>query len=509
MFKLPPLQYKDAFSSNFPDYLLASPDYVPASSGKTYSSSSNSFGLVPIALPTLSLFHDDPYMKVLQAFYTEKSPIPPLIFTPPSSMLNPQEFFLPEEFSSPKKQGHNQSSSSTSTLPQAFEIRESSRKTSMERHEEQIEGILNHLDELSLDRIKHIEDKIKGLGQASASEAPAMTQASIKKLVVDSVATPLEIQAATMANANNANRNPEPREALVARKCSYKEFMSCQPFNFKGSEGAIRLIRWFERTELVFSHSKYTEDCKVKFATEEAINIAQRLMDQNRRQEAVKAYAATPAENNSSFDVVIGMDWLSKYHAKILFDEKVVHIPIDGETLIVRDEKRQGDIPVVKEFPVVFPENLPGLPPVRQVEFQIDLIPGRVPVAHTPYRLAPLEMQELSNQLQELIDRGFIRPSVIRFGNQGKLNPRYIGPFKILERIGPVAYKLELPEELSNVHSTLHVSNLKKCISDESLIIPMKELQLDDKLNFVEEPVEIMDREIKQLRQSRILIVKV
>nr|GEW67884.1 putative reverse transcriptase domain-containing protein [Tanacetum cinerariifolium] len=82
-------------------------------------------------------------------------------------------------------------------------------------------------------------------------------------------------------------------------------------------------------------------------------------------------------------------------------------------------------------------------------------------------------------------------------------------PFEILKRIGPVAYKLELPKELSNVHNTFRVSNLKKCLSDESLIIPMKELKLDDKLNFVEEPEEIMDREIKQLRQSRIPIIKV
>ncbi|GJU31083.1 putative nucleotidyltransferase, ribonuclease H [Tanacetum coccineum] len=126
-----------------------------------------------------------------------------------------------------------------------------------------------------------------------------------------------------------------------------------------------------------------------------------------------------------SFDVVIGMDWLSKYHAKILCDEKVVHIPINGETLIFEvieimekksDEKKLEDIPVVKEFPDVFPEDLPGLPPVRQVEFQIDLIPGAAPVARTPYRLAPSEMQELSNQLQELTDRGFIRPSTSPWG---------------------------------------------------------------------------------------------
>ncbi|GJU92761.1 hypothetical protein Tco_1317517 [Tanacetum coccineum] len=139
----PTFDIEDAFSSNFPDYIPASPDYVPASPGKTYSSSSNnSFGVVPIVSPTLSLFHDDPYMKVMHAYYAKESPIPPPTIVPPSTMLspmfNPQEFFLPEELFS--------------------------RKTSLERHEEQIEEILNHLDELSLDRIEHIEDKIEGLG---------------------------------------------------------------------------------------------------------------------------------------------------------------------------------------------------------------------------------------------------------------------------------------------------------------------------------------------------------
>ncbi|KAD3067059.1 hypothetical protein E3N88_34939 [Mikania micrantha] len=98
---------------------------------------------------------------------------------------------------------------------------------------------------------------------------------------------------------------------------------------------------------------------------------------------------------------------------------------------------------------------------------------------------------------------------VVRFGKKGKLAPRYVGPFEILERIGPVAYKLKLPQELGGVHDTFHVSNLKKCLSDESLHIPLEEVSLDNKLHFIEEPIEIMDREIKKLKQSRIPIVKV
>ncbi|GKA60932.1 putative reverse transcriptase domain-containing protein [Tanacetum coccineum] len=98
---------------------------------------------------------------------------------------------------------------------------------------------------------------------------------------------------------------------------------------------------------------------------------------------------------------------------------------------------------------------------------------------------------------------------VVRFGKRGKLNPRYVGPFKVLEKVGSVAYKLELPQELSRVHNTFHVSNLKKCYSDEPLAVPLEGLHVDDKLCFVEEPVEIMDREVKRLKQSRIPIVKV
>ncbi|GKF34720.1 hypothetical protein Tco_0107920 [Tanacetum coccineum] len=154
------------------------------------------------------------------------------------------------------------------------------------------------------------------------------------------------------------------------------------------------------------------------------------------------------------------MDWLAKYQAVIVCAEKIVRIPWGNETLIIHDDgsnqgnatrlniisctktqkymqkgfpiflahvtakevedksekKRLEDVPIVRDFPDVSPEDLPGLPPTRQVEFQIDLVPGAAPVAWAPYRLAPSEMKELSDQLKEMSDKGFIRPSSSPWG---------------------------------------------------------------------------------------------
>ncbi|GJT73385.1 putative reverse transcriptase domain-containing protein [Tanacetum coccineum] len=122
-----------------------------------------------------------------------------------------------------------------------------------------------------------------------------------------------------------------------------------------------------------------------------------------------------------------------------------------------------------------------------------------------------LAQRSSTRQLRRSFKSRAVSPwkGVIRFGKRGKLNPRNIGPFKIIDKVGIVAYQLELPGQLSRVHITFHVSNLKKCMSDKPLVIPLDEIQIDDKLHFIEELVKIIDREVKRLKQSYILIVKV
>nr|GEV13936.1 reverse transcriptase domain-containing protein [Tanacetum cinerariifolium] len=862
----PTSDIEDAFSSNFPDYILASSDYVSASPGKTfYESLNDSFSLVPIASPTLSLFHDDPYMKVMHAYYTKESSIPPPVIMPSSSMISPmfnlEEFFLPEELFPPKKRGR------------------------LEKGRVIIQQDFDNLEtELQENRAKVAKLQRKMPPKmTSTSAAPAMTQDAIRQLVANSVTAALEAQASTMANTDNLNRNTRPRETPVAKRGNYKEFISCQPFYFNGTEGAVGLIRWFERTKSVFSRSNCAEENKVTFATvkkmedklynlivkgndlktyirrfqelavlcpnmvpnteklmevfiegllqsiegtvtaskpqtlKESINLAQRLMDQikkcgsmqgtsdhqrkfddrrssnnnnypnnrvknyqnncnnnsnrnndyhqqqNRRLKTFRSYAATPTKNNGytrnrplckkctlhhtgpcivkcnacnnvghrtrnyrnkgpatgsnqqpvlvichtcgekghyanqfpktnnnahertyllrdknahrdpnvvtgmfllnkhlvkvlfdsgadkcfvsislasmlnippitldttydiemangnlvgtntsiqgctltllnqpfeidlmpiklgSFDVVIGIDWLSKYHAKIIYDEKVVHIPtrlnliscIKTERYISRgcqvfiaqvmekksDEKGLEDIPVVREFPKVFPGELPGLPPVRQVEFQIELVPGAAPkLCEAPILALPegsndfvvycdashqdksttyhLEIDGQSERtIQTLED--MLRAHVIDFGKgwekhlpliEFSYNNNYhasikAASFKTLygqKYRSPVCWakvkdvQLTRPEKIHETTKKIvqirqrlqaardrQRSYANKCLSDESLVIQIKELQIDDNLNFVEEPVEIMDRKVKQLKQSRIPIVKV
>ncbi|GJX24749.1 putative reverse transcriptase domain-containing protein [Tanacetum coccineum] len=162
-------------------------------------------------------------------------------------------------------------------------------------------------------------------------------------------------------------------------------------------------------------------------------------------------------------------------------------------------------------LPLVGDVQLTGPEIVHETTEKIIQIKSRIQVArdcqksYADVRRNPIEFQVGDKVMLKLLPL----KRVICFGKRGRLNPRYIGPFKVLAKVGTVSYRLELPQQLSKVYSTFHVSNLKKCLSDESLVIPLDEIHIDDKLHFVEEPVKIMDREVKRLNQRCIPIIKV
>nr|GEW15481.1 reverse transcriptase domain-containing protein [Tanacetum cinerariifolium] len=236
----PTTEIEDAFSSNFSDYTMASPNYFPASPGNISPDPPDNLSKYLLASLAILPFHDMQAYNVV----ANKPPIPPqdpitppTILTPssvlpPSLLFDPWYFFVFEELLPPKKQIHTPSSSSTT-------LSNSSRKQAC---------------------------ILMPPKRTSASEASAMTHVAIRKLVADSVAIALEAQAATMTSTNNPNRNSGPRKTHVAKKCTYEKFMSCQPFYFNDTEGAVGLIHWFKRIESVFSRSNCAKKNKVKFA---------------------------------------------------------------------------------------------------------------------------------------------------------------------------------------------------------------------------------------------------
>nr|GEV87420.1 putative reverse transcriptase domain-containing protein [Tanacetum cinerariifolium] len=406
--------------------------------------------------------------------------------------------------------------------------------------------------------------------RASTSEAPTMTQAAIRKLVVDNVTASLEAQAAMMVNAHNPNRNTGHTGIPVVKTGNYKEFI-CQPFYFNGAEGAVGLIRWFERTESVFSRSRSTTTTVTPIPTtaiiainhnriegkklskpmlphqlktivpvaqtpyrlapsemQEVSNQLQELTDQGfirprlhvdpAKIEAVKSWTSPTTPTEVSQFLGLAGYYRIFIEAPILAlpkgnDEFVIYCDVSlqglGAILMQREKviayaSRQlkpheenytthdlelGEVVEVGDIQLTGPEI------IHETTEKIMQIRQRLEAArdqqrsYANIRQKPLEFQVGDHVMLKISPR----KGIFRFGKRGKLNPRYIGPFKMVERIGPVAYKLKLPKELSNIHNTFNISNLKKCLSNESLIILMKELQIDDKLNFVEELVEIMD----------------
>nr|GEX24522.1 putative reverse transcriptase domain-containing protein [Tanacetum cinerariifolium] len=204
------------------------------------------------------------------------------------------------------------------------------------------------------------------------------------------------------------------------------------------------------------------------------------------------------------------------------FDMSTIYYPqTDGQSertiQMLEDMLHACVIDFVKGWDIHFPlaevgdSQLIGLEIVHEITKKIIQIKRQIQAAHDcQKRYADMRQKPLKFQVG---DRVMLKVSpwkrVIRFGKRGNLNPRYIGPFKILAKVGTVAYQLELPEKLNRVHNTFPVSNLKKCLSNETQVISLDEIHIDDKLYFIEEPVEIIDREIKRLKKIHISMVKV
>ncbi|GJZ51152.1 hypothetical protein Tco_0605667 [Tanacetum coccineum] len=254
----PTANLEDVFSSNFPNYVPpVSPDYVPASPGKTYS----------------TIKRHEEQIQGIQCYLEE---IPPEHFEQIENGiegLGKGTIIIQRDFdalAAELQQAHTQITklqrkqigSNHKISLARYRIAELAEVINdMEtRHQEDIEKLMNSIIELQ-NRIQMPPKR------ASTTEAPAMTQDAIRKLVADSVTSALEAQAATMASASNPNRNTGPTGTPVVKTGNYKEFISCQPFYFNGTKGAVGLTCWFERTESAFSRSRCADENKVTFAT--------------------------------------------------------------------------------------------------------------------------------------------------------------------------------------------------------------------------------------------------
>ncbi|GJT43545.1 hypothetical protein Tco_0952260 [Tanacetum coccineum] len=477
----PTTNLEDVFFSNFLNYVpQASPDYIPTSPGKTYSSASNLFG---IALPTLSLFTDDPYMKALQAFYTENSPILPPNIIPPKT----QEFFLPEGLLSPM-----QLSPSTPSQPQALEIGETSRKSTIKRHEEETQGIQCYLEEIPPERFEHIENGIEGLDKGTIiiqrdfeALATELQQAhtQISKLQRKQIGSNHKISLARYRIAELAEvindmetRHQEDIEKLMNSIIELQNRIQMPPKRASTSESPAMTQ---DAIQKVSSMTVYQTTTKESLTTEELSTTIP------------AATIVTPTIVTTIVDNRI--EGKKLVEPMLLLHQKTVGMPeislcvkgaitITPDPVLFMEKKADGErdskyIPVSKKFQMSFPKYQPGIPPVRQ---------------------------ELSKSTQ---DTHLPRLNSTKLHCLWELHPVLF----VKKKDGSIRMSIQtkLPKELNSIHNTFHVSNLKKCLSDESIVIPIKELQLDDKLNFVEEPVEVMDREIKQLKRSRIPIIKV
>ncbi|GKA12484.1 putative reverse transcriptase domain-containing protein [Tanacetum coccineum] len=396
--------------------------------------------------------------------------------------------------------------------------------------------------------------------RTSTSETPAITLAAIQQLITDGITAALEAQAATMANADNPNRNTGPREIPVAKRGNYKEFINCQPFYFNGTKGAIDLIRWFERTESVFSRSKCAEEDREQFAR----LVSELTVIENKVMSSSLHSTIIPSDSNIN---------------NAIPPPQKISSPKDTETPISPSSSVGSSSPIRSTIPpsdYPFDEFLEKLVAAVLEAQAANMANTDNTNKNTGTSRTLVARKGINGHKRKCDDRRNTTTnndnnySINRNNNNYRDNynnhnrnnnyhqqhnrrqdKKYHGNLPLCTRCtlhhtgvctgkcrtcnkvghltrncrskGPATgsnllsvsvtchacrekghYKSQCSKTDNN---TFHVS--MKSLCDESLVIPMKEIWLDDKLNFVEESVEIMDREVKQQRQRHIPIVKV
>nr|GEU99101.1 reverse transcriptase domain-containing protein [Tanacetum cinerariifolium] len=544
---------EDAFSSNIPDYVSTILDYSPSSSGKTYFKAS--IGKIP---SEFSPFYNMKDIQEISPKDTETSISPSSSVgssSPIRSTISPLDYPFDESIFA--------------------ELDNSLWITPRPLGEEPVPEELNEMPPRRM----------------STSETPAITLATIQRLITDGIAAALETRA---MNTNNTNRNLKPKETPIEKRGNYKEFISFQPFYFNGTEGAIGLIRWFKCTESVFSRSKCVEEDRVTFSTstltndalswwnayaqpigieqankitwielkrlltnkycpqteikkmedefydptvkgndlktyirrfqelallcpnmvpnfekiievfikglprsiegnvtalkpqtlEEVITITQWLMEQNKRQEAIRAYAINPTK-------AVGLQkaWGTRLKFSTAF-----HPQTDGET--ERTIQKLEDM--LRSCALEWTGNWDDY--ICLVEFAYNNS------WHASIKCAPFEMlygrkcrapicwdQEKLKEARTR-QKSYADKHRRRFSIKGKLSPRFIGPFEILDRVGEISYRLALPPQLSHVHNVFHISLLRgyKYHPLHVISYPLDQIRAD--LSYVEEPEAILDR---------------
>ncbi|GJW90037.1 putative reverse transcriptase domain-containing protein [Tanacetum coccineum] len=388
--------------------------------------------------------------------------------------------------------------------------------------------ILNSLDAIPIERIEHIENGIEGLGKGTviiqrdfdALEAELQqAQTQISKLQKKQIGCNHKISLARYRIAE-WEKNTSPTGTPAVKTRNYKELISYQPFYFNSMEGAVGLIRHDAIWVIVDRLTKSAHFIPIR-ATDSMETLTRLYIKEivSRHGVPISIISDRDCHFTSRF-------WRSLQNAlgTHLDMSTAYHPETDGQSERTIQTLKNMLQSCVIDFRKGWDKHLPlvELSYNNSYHASIKAAPFetlygrkcRSPVCWTKVGDSQLTGPKIIQETNEKIVQIRQRLQAARDRQRSYANVRrkplefQVGD-RVMLKVSPLAYRLKLPEKLSSIHNTFHVSNLKKCLSDESLVIPMKELQLDDKLNFVEEPVEVMDCEVKQLKRNRIPIIKV